>query len=360
MRIHALGNALSYHKFHYPIRVFEKELRELNLDITFFSNTTQLGISNCDVLIFYEDNYRNLLPIPQKDRRTALGFLQRFFERFPRVIWFDGNDGSRWLCTYVFSLIDVYAKSHLMTDRGYYQTIHPTGFPHRDYVKENFNIDDPRKNKGTITDSDQGKLRIAWNMAFRNWSWKNIPWYDIMMGILHRPGYGFKCTPPELVNRGFLIPYRVSYWENNPTVTWWRTRTREELEKEIQRNPPYYLNSSGRVKRTQFANELRNSKVAVSPFGIGEYDYRDFESFIHGSLLFKPDMSHQQTWPNFYIDGETYISHRWDFSDFGDKLSEILAYPQRFEEIAQEGQALFRKAVSDGEAFAQRFLELIN
>jgi spore maturation protein CgeB len=37
-------------------------------------------------------------------------------------------------------------------------------------------------------------------------------------------------------------------------------------------------------------------------------------------LLIKPDMSHMATTPNIFINGETYVSVKWDFSDFNEKV----------------------------------------
>ena len=72
-------------------------------------------------------------------------------------------------------------------------------------------------------------------------------------------------------------------------------------------------------------------------------------------------MDHLETWPDLYKDnGETYISHSWDFSDFEEKLADILDNPERYEDIAHEGQNCFRQALSDGPAFAQHFTEMIS
>jgi len=152
--IHVIGNQLSYHDYHHPCRVFRKSLQNHGLDIKFFFNLQTPGIDNCDILIFHEDNYRDFLPIEKKDRGYAIEYLESFFKRFPKVIWFDGNDSSGWLRSYVFPLIDIYAKSQVLIDKRYYQEKHPTGILHRDYVIENFNIKDNVKAKEPISEED--------------------------------------------------------------------------------------------------------------------------------------------------------------------------------------------------------------
>ena len=99
--------------------------------------------------------------------------------------------------------------------------------------------------------------------------------------------------------------------------------------------------------------------VTISPFGYGEICYRDFECFFSGSLLVKANMDHMITWPNLFIDGVTYVSHKWDFSDFNDKLEAILSNPERFQDIANEGQKKFRDALTNGQAFARHFADVI-
>jgi hypothetical protein len=359
--IHEIGHPTCCRLYHYPLTVFKEELFDIGLTVKFFSNPLASGVQDCDVLIFHETNYRDLLPIKTKERSAALDFLQGFFGKFPRVIWFDDNDASGRLRNYVFPYVDIYAKPQLLKDVKYYQEDHKTGDMHRDYVHEQYQVDDPRVSKGTITDADIRKLKIGWNMALKNWNYFNAH-FPIIMKLINQysKSYHIRYTMPDLVNRNKIIPYRVRYWENNPTVTWWRKKTEEKLAEVIRQNPSYRITSPGIVNPWQYNAEMRNALVTVSPFGIGEICYRDFESFFNGSLLFKPKMDHIRTWPDLYIEDETYISHEWDFSDFKDKLSSILSYPQRYEEVAREGQKRFRKALSDGPAFAEHFKTMIN
>ena len=57
-----------------------------------------------------------------------------------------------------------------------------------------------------------------------------------------------------------------------------------------------------KINRSNYFRELANSLISVSPFGLGEITLKDFESFISGSILFKPNMNHMETFPNIYVD----------------------------------------------------------
>lgn len=358
-KIHVIGNQLSFRDYHHPIRVFQNDLLDLGLEVKFFTSVDAPGIYACDILIFHEDNYRDMLPIEHKDRNSALNFLQVFFKKFPKVIWFDGNDSSGWLRSYIFPYIDIYAKSQLMKDFSYYRKRHPTGVIHRDYVKEKFNINDSLVSKDPISEADCKKIRLSWGRNFKNWNYKKMPMISGLIDKLSPQKYHFKYTLPNLSQRNHFIQYRVNYWEKIPTINWWRTRTREKLDEIIHQNPPYHLTSLRKVKLNRYLNELRNSVVTVSPFGLNEKCNRDYWSFITGSLLFKPNMDHLYTFPNLYETGTTYVSHDWDFSNFNEKLEDILRHPENYEKIAREGQNRFKLEMADGAGFAQQFNKMI-
>ena len=359
-KIHVVGNAFSYRVYHHPIRIFQKQLLDLGLKVKFFHSVSAPNIDECDVLIFHEDNYRDILPIVKKERNAAIDFLQTYFEKFSRVIWFDGNDGSGWLRSYVFPLVDLYVKSQVLRDTTYYTKPHPTGVMHRDYAVENYHCQDPLIAKDTLTPADCEKLRVSWGRAYHIRNHFNMPFIQGFIDHLppHKNNYHYSL--PNLTRRSHIIQYRVNYWERFPTVNWWRTRTLQELEGVIHQNSPYQLAPTGKTSFPKYLKELRNSVVTVSPFGLNEKCVRDIWSFVSGSLLYKPSLDHMQTFPDYYFNGETYIAHAWDFSDFAEKLDDILIHPGHYENIAQAGQDHFKRAIIDGDGFAKHFLEMIS
>jgi len=117
-----------------------------------------------------------------------------------------------------------------------------------------------------------------------------------------------------------------------------------------------------KLNRRAYFKELRNSKLIVSPFGLGEITLKDFEVFISGGLLFKPDMSHMETWPDLFKNGETMVAHRWDLEDFTERMDLILANYDRYLDVAREGQRRYQSTVMGklaGEAFAQHLSSIL-
>ena len=87
---------------------------------------------------------------------------------------------------------------------------------------------------------------------------------------------------------------------------------------------------------------MRESKVVVAPFSWGEMSMRDFECFVSGGVLIKPNMSHMETFPDYYKEGETYIPVDWALSDLHEAVDRVLENYDDYIEIAIEGQKRFK------------------
>ena len=83
----------------------------------------------------------------------------------------------------------------------------------------------------------------------------------------------------------------------------------------------------------QYISNLYSSKVCLSPFGMGEICFRDFEVMALNTLLIKPDMSMVITKPNIYIDGETYFGVQYDWSNLNEVIQSVM---DNFEDINTE------------------------
>ncbi len=75
----------------------------------------------------------------------------------------------------------------------------------------------------------------------------------------------------------------------------------------------------------EYINVLYNSKVAISPFGMGELCFRDFECMQFGTIIIKPSMEKINTIPNIYLDNDTYLSVNYDWSDLDEKVDYALS-----------------------------------
>lgn len=114
-----------------------------------------------------------------------------------------------------------------------------------------------------------------------------------------------------------------------------------------------------RVKKKQFLQELQACKIGISPFGWGEVCYRDFELARYGSLLIKASMDHMDTFPNMYLDGETYVKLKWDMSDLEEKLTDIRKNYHAYTPIIKNAYQRFMTYQNDGSLFINHFKQLV-
>ena len=78
------------------------------------------------------------------------------------------------------------------------------------------------------------------------------------------------------------------------------------------------------LPKPDYISLLQDSKIALSPWGLGEVCIRDFESVSCGCVLVKPDMNFVDTWPNVFVPNKTYIPCKSDFSNLGSIVESIL------------------------------------
>ena len=141
---------------------------------------------------------------------------------------------------------------------------------------------------------------------------------------------------------------------NKATVRHQREKIRELLSGRLD---------TRKLSRRGYMNELRRSKVVLSPFGWGEITLKDFEVFLTGGMLLKPAMDHMQTWPNFYERDVTYLSHDWDLTDLEQRIEWSIDNEADRMAIAEEGQRRYVEYTSGPDAaekFTAHFLDILS
>jgi hypothetical protein len=122
----------------------------------------------------------------------------------------------------------------------------------------------------------------------------------------------------------------------SPLSEYQRRKTVELMSKDPRICTP---NPTLKISHEQYVHYMKNSITAISPFGWGEICYRDFEAFVYGATLVKPDMSMISTFPNFFIGNETYVPISWDFDNFESIVEGIGS--EEYKRIAQNGQNMY-------------------
>jgi hypothetical protein len=259
----------------------------------------------------------------------------------------------------VLPLGDLYAKSQLLKDRSLYTLeLYGSRIFTDYYHRASGIVDDIAVNQHPAPSDQLHKLAVSWNLGlgdlhtFRTWPRRLRilgPWAN----------YRLQSTPASAL-RQLDVSYRASVHRAQATVDFQRQETTRRLV-DMATRTRHRIVHHGKLPYDEYRAEMQKTRIVPSPFGWGEVCFRDFECFLSGATLLKPDMSHLETWPAYYKPSVTYVPYAWDFSDFEEKVIGLLESPAISRRIAQAGQDRYLESLSaaGGEAFATHFAELI-
>lgn len=354
MNIHVLasGDVISYF-FLYPLLLFEEELKRRGVEIKYFSRLNT-SLFCCDAVMI--DN-RWFTPLWKDHRDTALGLLEKIRKNQERVIWLDVTDSTGAAQFQVLPYVDRYLKKQILKDRALYQKRFYGARIYTDYYQEHFGLPQEDVYRDEPLDSAfLPKLRVSWNLglgpcekspAVNTWI-RRLPYF-----LKRRMARGGAMNLSPFGARNNDVCFRGSERYNNSALTFQRREIIKRLKKRGVATEP--------LPRSRYLHELRSTKLCVSPFGAGEICFRDFEIFLEGGVLLKPDMSHLETWPDFYQPGQTYEPFQWDFSDFDRKIDGLLRQPEVLHDVSGRAQRFYAERFTrQGEQeFCDRFHQLI-
>ena len=326
-------------------------LRDLGVHVNVYYDRCP-NIFECDVLAINGKYWSGAWSVR---RDEALDWTAKASGQVARVIYFDRISSPGQVIPELFPVVHRYLKPALYADRNHYAGRVYGGRLFADYYHHKYGITDHDSTTIQPLDADAiGKLGVAWNTGLANYGmfgprlaaqYGRIPWRGLFRPVS-------RYWKPA-VSRPVGISCRMGLNYKYETVAFQRRQIASLLAEH---------NNTKRVGKVRYFRELTNSFAVTSPFGFSEINYKDFESFIAGAVLVKPNMSHLDTWPNYYEEGQTYVAHRWDMSDVVELVQQINGDRGAFIAIATEGQRRYRHHTleRDGrEAFASRFLQLV-
>tara|TARA_X000000950_G_scaffold289477_1_gene413959 strand:- start:4812 stop:5876 length:1065 start_codon:yes stop_codon:yes gene_type:complete len=333
-----------------PIIVFKKKLSK-KYKIKLFTKITN-KLEECDILIieskYFKDKWNN--------------FHFKIIEQFVawkrkkiRIIFCDTTDSSSWIKSDVFEFVDKYAKGQLLKNKNLYLKRIYGNRVYADYYYKNKKVKDKNVQfSDPIKPNQLKKLCLSWNSGLSNYSlfspiiYKYIP---VKLSHLIFKFSSYYVSPnlsKDIINCRFGSSYHLESIKYQ----------REQLKKLLTN----YVRTD-KLNRFLYFKEMRKTLLSIVPFGYGEITLKDFESFMNGCILIKPNLNHMSTWPDFYIKDKTYISFSWDLSDIIEKIAIIKENVEQYIEIAANGQKIYRKHTIGDEAadlFMNQFQKLIS
>ena len=256
--------------------------------------------------------------------------------------------------------VDSFLKSHLLKDKTLYLKNFRTGRIFTDCFDDLYQSGEKKENYPPLPENELDKLGLSWAPCFEKYDENR---YSIKRKIANciRPFiYNFVKEKlkvdffPVDSSRPKQYSARFGLTHSRPSVVDHRKAISGLLQKRGC--------ECSRIPLPDYFREMRQAQISLSPFGVGEFCYRDYEAIICGSALVKPDMSHLETWPNLYQENKTYIPHKWDLSDLNEKLDFLLDNSDHCREIAKTAQKVYKEALSPSgiEEFSERLIQILN
>jgi hypothetical protein len=312
------------------------------------------NIVNCDLLIIDSKFFRSWW---LKNKEEMLELVSKFNDS-TNVVFFDTTDSAGYMLGDILPYVKSYYKHQILVSKKDYLCSMYGRRSFTEYYHRNNNvIDDDKAEENFIQIKHEDylkKIKVSWNTGLANYSFlgeylgRIYSKYPINR-ILRYP---INFTSPQ-EKRLIEVQCRFGTFYNKESVAYQRKAIATILKDKVQ---------TKKINRYNFYKELKLSKVVMSPFGLGEITLKDFEVFISGGILMKPDMSHLDTWPNFY-NKETYVPFKWDLTDISEKLELVLENYSEYIEIAINAQNLYHHYVSTNKGydeFALRFQNIVN
>ena len=335
----------------FPLQHNKKLLNSAGVKVVFFSSITD-HLFNCDILAINSKFFR---PWWHQRESELLEQLERFTHQVTALIWFDTADSSGTTQFKVLPFVHGYYKNQLLKNkRAYLQTYYGsrtfTDFYHHQFGicdEDEFFTDCP------ATEKDLEKINLSWNFGLGDYGPRAKTFAKLRKILPFWKSYSAQFTPINQ-ERPIAITARLGRSYTRPTIRFQREKTIECLTN-------FFNVDTTRISPSAYYQEMQTARICVSPFGWGEMAYRDFEAIICGAILFKPDMSHLETWPDIYQANITYVPYRWDFTDLQARLSQLITQ-KNGSIIAQNAQDLYCKTLfsTEGrETFCQRFINIV-
>ena len=350
------GNELA---FLFPLKFNAKRLKvDYGITCRYFKNITD-SLYECDVLIISSWIIGREFKWWAGSRNKIYNFLETAKSKVKKIIWFDISDSTGTTQFLVLPYVDTYLKCQILSDKSQYLKTEYANRVFTGYYNKKFNVldNDPGESHLGIAPSkeDLEKIKVGWNTGLANYRCYAAYWsiFSHYLNGFDLPlFYPIRWVSPKS-QRNINYSCRVGYSYERNTVAFQRKEIASILRDKI---------SVKKLKRKEYFTEIENSKICISPFGLGEITLRDFEIIISGSAIFKANCDHMETWPNLFVKDRTYLYYKWDLSDFEEKLEDYCKKPELVIDVANNCQKIYKDLLTTKNGYYQfcdRFSKLI-
>lgn len=317
---------------------FQKELKELNLEIKFFNRLSKKFL-DADYLFLNSRSFKS------RNDHVDLLSLKKIYDINNNIYWFDMRDSAGTTQFEVLPFVKKYIKKQLYKDQEVYFKNLYGGRYYTDFYHNRFNVKDYQNYIQTkLNRKFIQKVTLGWNIGVAQiFDYSKYSRFDYWKEYLKFKYFNKKNFEMALNfnNNNYNKTDIVCLMNKNfkrETVAYQRKKLHQFIDKSKFKNCIY----NQRFNKKDYLKILKNSKVSLGSYGWGEVCYREFEAIRCGASFITADMSNIDTWPNIYKKNETYLPYSLDFSDITDVINEILNNHKLREKLIKNSQEILR------------------
>jgi hypothetical protein len=329
---------------------------EHGLKVEIYFNHNDKRLKGADYLLihsrYFADGWQNIFTRSSQNEDEMMAYLLKMKNVTGRLIWFDAADSTGSSDFPIISLVDVFMKKQRLRDINYYTSDDQNDLR----IWLNTISVDQRTTFVPCPKNQLHKIKLGWNLGFNDYRYFGYK-MSRLSNYLSSRVYPIHLTPYDK-KRKYDLAFRGTIHKDKDEksmISYQRNHVLGLFEK-----LNLSIASGKNVSKAKYWKELRDSKLSISPFGWGEICYRDFETFIAGSVLIKPLMSHLETYPNLFIENQTYVPVSWDLHDLEEKLEHMVAHYEEYKQIAKYAQFQYFNAVNNAQSFINTFKQNID
>ena len=303
---------------------FKKELNDLNLEVSFFSHINKK---------FLEADYLflNSRAFPKKNSLVDIDYLKKLNNKNSNLYWFDMRDSAGTTQFEVLPYVKKYIKKQFYKDKSIYFEKVEGGRIYADYYINKYKVKDEIRYHSIILKKEyMDKLLLGWNIGvgffFDYLNFTKIDYYKefIKIKYLNKKKFSMKINDHQDwssdKNKHDLICLMNTKFKRSSVGF-----QRNELKKILANLTNLDKVTDLRLNKNAYYQTLKNTKISIGAYGWGEVCYREFEATKLGVAIMFPNMENIDTWPNIYINNETYTSYNLNFDNFNDKLMNLVS-----------------------------------
>ncbi len=280
-----------------------------------------------------------LRPDWREDPNRVVDFVASLRQRHPqlRLLFLDPWDQTTSRYFGVLPHVDILWKCQRLKDRTDYLKTYAGGHPITDYFANTLNFELNDWDVSSVVEPGyENRIEAGWNFAISK------KYRRQLLSPVNQYHNSYTKRPIDVF-------CHLSLGNLDDKHSWYAQHRKHCLATLEPLQPKRRLAISGdyfgqrTVSSRQYQQDIRNSKIVVSPFGWGEATWRDYEAACHHCLLIKPSIEHIYTQPDIFSAGETYVPVRWDLADLVDTCEYYLQHPDEAQQIAENAHNAYRR-----------------